>query len=193
MERKMTTLNGLPAHILLVHIVVVLVPLSALLLVLVAVWPWARHRLNMLTAVLALVTLISVPLTTNAGEWLERRVDDTPLLRTHTELGDSMLPWAVGLFAVAAAVAARQFVAERRSRAALAGELGTADEPSTAQRSVPGGVAVTAVLAILAVVVGVGAVVQVYEIGESGARAAWTGHFSQQAHPKPGGPPREDH
>jgi hypothetical protein len=192
MERKMTTLNGLPLHILLVHIVIVLVPLSALLLVLVAVWPGARRRLSLFTAVLALVALISVPLTTNAGEWLERRVADTPLVRAHTELGDSMLPWALGLFVVAAAVAARQFVVERRDHAALAGDVETADEPGTTQRSAPGGMAVTAVLAILAVVMGVGAVVQVYEIGESGARAAWTGNFSQQAQLKPAGAPRED-
>jgi hypothetical protein len=182
MERKMTTLNGLPAHILLVHIVVVLVPLSALLVLLVAFWPAVRRRLSLFTAVLALVTLIAVPLTTHAGEWLERRVDATPLLYAHTRLGDSMLPWALALFVVAAALAARQFVAERRIRAAAE------DSATTTQRSGPGGVAVTAILAILAVVVGVGAVVEVYEIGESGARAAWTGHFSQQANPRPGTP-----
>jgi len=34
--------------------------------------------------------------------------------------------------------------------------------------------------AVLAAAVSVGAVVDVYQIGESGARAAWTGHFSQQ-------------
>ncbi len=40
----MTTVGGLPAHILLVHAVVVLVPLSALLIVLVTTWPAARAR-----------------------------------------------------------------------------------------------------------------------------------------------------
>ena len=40
----MSTVNGLPAHVLLVHAVVVLVPLTSLLLVLVAVWPAARRR-----------------------------------------------------------------------------------------------------------------------------------------------------
>jgi hypothetical protein len=37
----MGTVNGLPAHILLVHAIVVLLPLAALLLVLTAVWPAA--------------------------------------------------------------------------------------------------------------------------------------------------------
>jgi hypothetical protein len=40
-----TTIGGLPAHILLVHAVVVLVPLAALLVVLVTAWPAARARL----------------------------------------------------------------------------------------------------------------------------------------------------
>jgi hypothetical protein len=41
----MTTIGGLPAHILLVHAVVGLVPVTALLVVLVAVWPAARRLL----------------------------------------------------------------------------------------------------------------------------------------------------
>jgi hypothetical protein len=53
----MTTVGGLPAHILLVHAVVVLVPLSALLIVLVTVWPAARARLALATAIVAVVAL----------------------------------------------------------------------------------------------------------------------------------------
>src|SRR4051794_10343760 len=80
----MTTINGLPAHILLVHAVVGLVPVTALLVVLVAVWPAARRRLTWAAAALAVVTLIVVPVTTEAGEWLEHRVERTALLRAHT-------------------------------------------------------------------------------------------------------------
>lgn len=40
----MSTINGLPAHVLLVHAVVVLVPLTAIMLVLAAFWPSARRR-----------------------------------------------------------------------------------------------------------------------------------------------------
>lgn len=46
----------------------VLVPLSALLLILISVRPAARTRLVWLTAILALTALVSVPLTTEAGE-----------------------------------------------------------------------------------------------------------------------------
>ena len=64
----MATVAGLPAHILLVHAVVVLVPLSALLIVLVTVWPAARAWLTPATAVVAIATVVSVPLATDAGE-----------------------------------------------------------------------------------------------------------------------------
>jgi hypothetical protein len=95
----MTTIGGIPAHILLVH-AVVLVPLAALLTVLVTTWPAARARLTFPTAIVAAVAAICVPLTTSAGQWLEHRVASTALLRTHTALGDTLLPWAVGLAVV---------------------------------------------------------------------------------------------
>lgn len=68
-------INGIPAHVLFVHVVVVLVPLTALCLVLCAVWPSTMRRFGVALPMLALVSLVSVPLTTNAGEWLERHVD----------------------------------------------------------------------------------------------------------------------
>ncbi len=186
----MTTIGGLPAHILLVHAVVVLVPLTALLIVLVTVWPAARARLTLSTAIVAVVALISVPLTTDAGEWLERRVPRTDLVRTHTELGDTMLPWAIGLAVVALAVLAREWHAARTRRAdsvQVGGSLGAARAGSPPQPW--GGRAVSIGLAVVAVVVAVGSVITVYEIGDSGARASWQGKFSQQAQTPPGPPP----
>jgi hypothetical protein len=186
----MTTIGGLPAHILLVHAVVVLVPLSALLIVLVTVWPAARARLTLSTAIVAVVALISVPLTTDAGEWLERRVQRTELVRTHTELGDTMLPWAIGLAVVALAVLARQWHAARiRSAVAVhvGGSPGAAHPDPSPQAW--GGRGVSIGLAVVAVVVAVGSVITVYEIGDSGARASWQGKFSQQAQILPGPPP----
>ncbi|MFS8197606.1 hypothetical protein ACLVWQ_02860 [Streptomyces sp. CWNU-52B] len=50
------------------------------------------------------MTPISVPLTTEAGELLERHVGSGPLVRRHAELGDGLLPWVVALFMVSAAV-----------------------------------------------------------------------------------------
>lgn len=98
----MWQIAGLPAHPLLVHAVVVLVPLAALMVVVGSVWPAARRRLGILTPIVALVALIFVPLAKEAGEALERQVPESAVLERHTELGDQLLPWAIGLFVVAA-------------------------------------------------------------------------------------------
>ncbi|OIK25130.1 DUF2231 domain-containing protein [Streptomyces malaysiense] len=169
----MTLINGLPAHILLVHVVVVLVPLTALALVAAAVWPRAAHRLGVLLPVLGLVSLVSVPLTTNAGEWLERHVDDDPLVRKHTELGDGLLPWALGLFVLAVVV----WWAGRDLRRAASTAEGT-ERVGSRWSALP----VRIVIGLLSAVIAVGAVVDVYRIGDSGAKAAWHDGFSKSAH-----------
>ncbi|EYT91247.1 hypothetical protein ThrDRAFT_03091 [Frankia casuarinae] len=174
-----TEINGLPAHVLLVHVVVILVPLAAMLVVLSAVWPAARRRLGVITPLVALVALVSVPLTTHAGEWLEARVPSNELVRRHAELGDTLLPWAAGLFVAAAA----SWVLARRSAA-----TGTETAPARTATG-PGRTVLVAVLAVLSLVVAAGSVVQVYRIGDSGAQAVWHGSFSRT--PLPGdGPAR---
>lgn len=163
-----TVINGLPAHVLLVHVVVVLVPLTALALVVCAVWPAWISRLGLVLPVLALVSLVSVPLTTHAGEWLEHRVNRSALVRRHAELGDGLLPWAVGLFVLA--VVFWWFGRKGAGRAAS-----DVDMPrGVVSVSVP----VRLVAAVLSLVIGAGAVVQVYRIGDSGAKAAWGDGYS---------------
>lgn len=54
----MNQFNGLPAHILLIHLVVLGIPVAALLTVLSAVWPAARRRLGVATPIIALLALI---------------------------------------------------------------------------------------------------------------------------------------
>ncbi|UXY30743.1 DUF2231 domain-containing protein [Streptomyces sp. HUAS TT20] len=167
----MSLVNGLPAHVLLVHLVVVLVPLTALALVVCACWPKAALRLGPLLPLLAFVALVSVPLTTQAGEWLEEHVDGNALVRRHAELGDGLLPWAAGLFVLAAAV----WWASRRRPAPDALEAGS---PATARRyALP----LRITFAVLSLAVATGAVVDVYRIGDSGAKAAWHDGFSKTA------------
>ena len=91
----MNEFNGLPAHVLLVHLVVVGVPVAALLTVLSAVWPAANRRLGVITPVVAMLALVCVPITTSAGEWLQARVFHgytDPNITRHAELGDELLP-----------------------------------------------------------------------------------------------------
>ena len=109
----MTTINGLPAHALLVHFIVVLAPLTAALAILSALWPAARQRLVWLVFALAVTTSILTPITTQAGEWLEHRSGRSPLLHAHTELGDTMIYFSLALVVAAASIA---FIHLRESR-----------------------------------------------------------------------------
>jgi hypothetical protein len=165
----MGTINGLPAHILLVHAIVVLLPLAALLLALTAWWPAARGRLAGPNVILSSVTLVLVPITADAGQWLRDRVADTALLRDHTQLGDTALYAAF-------AVTVMALVIWWRHREALRG----ARVPSGTGRNfvAPRNAVVTTVIGIVAVLVAGAAIYDVYLIGDSGTRASWTGAYS---------------
>lgn len=160
----MTVINGLPAHVLFVHAVVVLVPLAALLTVLTAVWPAARRRLGLVTPVLALVAAAFVPLTTHAGEALLGQVPNTALVRRHAGLGDLLVPWAVLLVLAAAAV---WWVPRLVEGAAAAGA------PRGGVTGVLARPWLRTAVSVLAVLIGVGTVVATVLIGDSGAQAAW--------------------
>lgn len=153
--------NGLPIHILIVHFVVVIVPLAALCLALATFWPAARRRLGIVTTLLALVALISVPIATEAGEALEEQVNETALTELHTNLGDKLLPWTIALFLVAALhwVWTTYFTGEGRYAKRVT--------------SRPLRTTITVVLMIAVIVVVIGSVVMVVVIGESGAKAVW--------------------
>jgi ABC-type branched-subunit amino acid transport system permease subunit len=148
----MNTINGLPAHALLVHFIVVLAPLTAILAIMCAVWAAARQRLVWLVVALAAITVVLTPVTTNAGEWLEHEVGRSPLLHAHTELGDTMIYFAVALL-IAAVLLASIHVREVRGKAL---------KP-----------VVSWILATIVIVASVATAVQVYRIGETGARATW--------------------
>lgn len=160
--------NGLPLHVLFVHFVVIVVPLAALCTVLAAAWPAARRRLGVVTPAIALAALISVPITTEAGEWLLARVGQTPLVAAHAAIGKTLLPWALATFVVAV-IQWFWFRFVTAPDARFASRV-----PGTTSR-----LAITIALAVVVLVVAAGSVVTVVQIGESGARAIWTGSFTQ--------------
>jgi hypothetical protein len=184
----MNTVNGLPAHILLVHAIVVLLPLTALLLVLTAVWPVARARLAGPNAVLAVAVVILVPIPTSAGEWLERRVPQSELLHEHTQLGDSAVFYALPVAVLALIVWWRN--RETRTIAPDHDAPWSSGGTTTLTRTylAPRSALVTRVVAAVAVVVAAAGVYGIYRIGDSGSKAAWTGNFS--ATPAAGSPDR---
>lgn len=179
---------GLPAHILLVHAVVVLVPLTALAVLLHAVWPAARRRLGVVTPLAALIVLILVPITVSAGEALEATVGVTPAVQKHSDLGRTLLPWAIALFVIAlvewvwyrfvlgAAGADAGAAGSDAAAAAGDGDVGSSGAaPIGARMPRAGRVASVVVIAVAAVIIAGGAVIDIVLIGDAGARAVWGG------------------
>jgi uncharacterized membrane protein len=159
----LTTISGLPAHVLLVHALVVFAPLTALLETLCALWPAARRHLVWLVLVLAVVTAALTPITANAGGWLydqERHHRD--ILNTHAERGGWMIYFSVALLVAAVVLA---LVHRREGRAAAPGLV------------------VNAVVAVVTIVIGVATVVQVVRIGDSGARSVWANELTKSDKP----------
>lgn len=149
----MNVINGLPAHVLLVHFIVVLTPLTAVFAILCVLWPAARQRLVWSTLVLAAITCALTPLTVQGGEWLyDRQAKPSVMLQLHAERGDTMIYGTVALLIVAAFIAYLHVFEGRGFAAARALRI---------------------VVAVATVAVGVATTVQVYRIGDAGARAAW--------------------
>ncbi|MFJ3335266.1 DUF2231 domain-containing protein [Streptomyces sp. NPDC086766] len=171
--------NGLPSHPLFVHSAVVLVPLTALVLLVCVLWPSVARRLGWALPVLGALTLALVVLTTESGEWLEERVRETALVEEHAEMGSDLTPWVIALFVLTVAVPLLGRAGSRwgRERSGAAGSSTEGGTSAVARRasSVPVRVAVL----VLALVVAVGAGVEVYRIGDSGAKAVWQGRFSK--------------
>jgi len=157
----MQTVNGLPAHVLLVHAIVVLLPLSAVLLVLTALWPAARRRLAGPNAILSLLVVVLVPITTSAGEWLEHRLTPTPLIDRHAELGDTAIYVAVAVAIVCVVLWWRQREVSGRT-------------PAKRHYLAPDSTVFTTALTVVAVLVGGVSVYDVVRIGDSGAKASWS-------------------
>jgi hypothetical protein len=151
---EINTLFGLPAHPLIVHAAVVLLPIAAIGLIVVALVPKSRRHYAPVVFGLALLATIAVGLAQQSGESLEGSVQRTELVREHTEQGQTVLPWAIALTVVAAAVAAEPY---------LRGRLG----------KVPPN-AVAGVLIAASLVAGIGATWTVIDVGHSGAKSVWS-------------------
>lgn len=147
------TFFGLPLHPLVVHLTVVLLPVVALALVVEALVPRTRRILRWVTLAGALASVITVFVTVQAGEHLQRQLPVNDLIEQHAALGDQLLWFTLGLVVVAIAL----FVLTRP-------EVG------------PGRFKVVLVaVGVATVLISAATVVQVVRIGHSGATAAWNG------------------
>lgn len=168
------TIFGLPIHPLVVHATVVMVPLATLSVLLAGVWPRFRRWAGWLPLGLALIALFLVPLSTQSGESLQRRVGRTDLVKQHVQMADGLLPWVAGLV-VAAALTTVLWRRSRRPAASVDGAERMV-EPSGRPSGVVAATSRSLILVAgaLAVVAAAGSTVQVVRIGHSGAEAAWS-------------------
>lgn len=165
-----TLINGLPAHVLLIHVVVMLVPVAALVLVAQAWSRPIRRWAGIGGPLLCLGALVMVPITTKAGEWfrdhLPKALAESAPVRKHAELGDDLLPWVIAMFVLSLAV----FLLGRMTREAQEPVVLPPSAGSTDSLTI-----VQIVVAILATVAAVGSVYLTVKIGDSGAKAVWEG------------------
>ncbi|WP_068275579.1 DUF2231 domain-containing protein [Aldersonia kunmingensis] len=146
----MSTINDLPAHVLLVHFVVVLIPVTVVLEIALVLWRQLRDLLWWVPIVLSAGLVVLVRYTEDAGEWFNDYLGNPPFVRDHAELGETAIWIAIALLVVALAIAVLHW-RERKANAA----------------------ALTVVVAVLTIVVGVLGCVQLYRIGDSGSKAVW--------------------
>jgi hypothetical protein len=158
---RFTTLFGLPAHPLLVHLPIVLLPLVGLGAIAMAFSARIRDRIGWIVVVLAGAGFVATHLATESGEALEDSVRRTAALRDHISLADSMQPLALLLFgAVLVAMVAHWWA--RRPAA-------TTDARVAIPRWAP------SALGVALVAVSIGTNVQLVRVGHNGARATWHG------------------
>ncbi len=149
--------GGIPLHPLFVHLTSVAVPVAALVAIAVAAWPAARRWLAVGAPIVGLVALVSVPLATQSGEWLEEHERETALLERHTELADGLLPWSVAVFALLTLWWAWQrFGVERVDGRGLVRVVGVVGP-------------------VLLIAAGIGSLIEVVVIGHAGAVSVWKG------------------
>jgi hypothetical protein len=173
MELEIDEILGLPAHPLIVHAVLALVPGAALLTVVAALWPTARRRIGWLAVLLAALGVCSVWVAQGSGEELEDQVEETHLVEEHTELGDQMLIPAIALLVGAVLVTA---VGRQGDRAA------PVDDARVGSYATRGASAISVIVAVVALATSGWAVVWVFRAGHSGAKAVWdeTGKEGQE-------------
>lgn len=198
-EVEINNIFGLPAHPLLVHIPVVLIPLATVGSLFVAIRGSWRKTFAIPVAVLAIVGAAGVFLASRSGSSLEEKVKETDLVNDHKSAGEAAEPWAAIYGILAVGLAGADWV-DRRARARGAGTSASspaAGDDGTTGPDVAGGAVATAtatatatpgsaspgtrslltkavpILAVVTLLFGGLASYFVYEAGHSGAKATW--------------------
>ncbi|MEQ1701568.1 MAG: DUF2231 domain-containing protein [Ilumatobacteraceae bacterium] len=163
---ELEKLFGLPAHPLLVHIPVVLVPLAALIAIVFAFKPAWLDRFGWGLVALSGVGALGAILAAGSGEGLEslQQEAETAAREDHFEMGETARNVAILFFLIVTAVVVLRYFARRR---AAAGEASTGVWAFIASKA--GAIAV----AVLLVLSAAGATYTISVAGHQGAKLNW--------------------
>ncbi|MEP7055292.1 MAG: DUF2231 domain-containing protein [Actinomycetota bacterium] len=151
---EIDNLFGVPAHPLLVHFPLLLIPLAVLSAFGAVLVPRHRRRLAWFAAGVTAIALVSVQFAIGSGETLQDRVKKTDLVRRHASMGDSVRLYGIVLLVALLVLALLP------------------QSSWTAARAQRRRVAVTAV-SLFVVVAGIANIVELIRVGHSGAKAVW--------------------
>lgn len=157
----MNELFGLPAHILLLHAIVIFAPVAGLLALTYSWVPQVRKYIGWALFALAVLNVPLAWITKESGEQFEEQRPENNLVEVHAALGDS-LPLIAVLFLVAAVLL---FLTYDGLALRLMPWLAKA-------RAVP---AVRIIVSVLASAAAIWFIYQTIVTGHSGAVAVWNG------------------
>lgn len=180
------TINGSPTHVLIVHAVAVLLPMSVLAALVLVFVPASRRAFGLVTVALGFVGCAAVPLAFVSGKALRRRLPNTALINRHVALAHQLLPVAAVFGLSLAAFVVVDLL--RRNRhgdvnqvegAVLVRFPGIRDY-SRRHRLLALHRGTATVLVVMAIATGVAVV----RAGDSGAKAAWQGRLGAVSQPR---------
>ena len=153
------SLFGLPAHPLVVHAAVVIVPLVAIATIVMAFSPKIRARIGWIVAGLGVLGFVFAFLAKESGESLLETTRLTAAVRTHAEMGSQGV---IGAFLVGGSACALMLLDLYVARATSGGRA----EPSIVRP-------LRGLFGVFAVGLCIFGSVLVIDVGHSGAKATW--------------------
>ncbi len=180
----MKSLFDLPAHILLVHYTVVMIPLACVAAVLLALRPRWRRRYGWALLALMATVVVSTMLSVSSGEEFEDVLELRETIEKHESLGQTTRWLVIGLFfSVAGLVGFGRWSDRARGTAASEGagtgdgRIEAADATDVSAPATGGGgsaKAITGAFVAATLVLSVLSTVWVIRTGHEGARVTWS-------------------
>jgi drug/metabolite transporter (DMT)-like permease len=153
------SLFGLPGHPLVVHLAVVLVPISAVGTLVIAFWGAARRRIGWIVVGFAFVAFVGCFLAEESGEALQNSVRHTEAVDAHVEMADGGTVAGFAVFVGAAGVMVVDLIVRQRT--------------ARKQSALPLQKQAPMIMGVLAVLLALFGSVRIVQIGHSGAKATW--------------------